>query len=69
MGALKCPACGGRQLGKLRKNFFFCWNCCLEIKIEGSTAEFFSIEEDGNLQVCKEVTRQGMNTKLKTKLG
>ncbi len=66
---MKCPACGGRQLGKLRKNFFFCWNCYLEIKMEGSTTELFSIEEDGNLQACKDLTRKSVNVKLKSKLG
>ncbi|MDA8236217.1 MAG: hypothetical protein M0Z31_15750 [Clostridia bacterium] len=56
-------------MGKLRKNFFFCWNCYLEIKMEGSTTELFSIEEDGNLQACKDLTRKSVNVKLKSKLG
>ena len=27
---LPCPACGGRQVGKIGSDQYYCWNCFVE---------------------------------------
>lgn len=50
----RCPNCDSRNLGKIAKNTYFCWECYLEIvdKDKGwKELQAYEILEDGSLEV------------------
>ncbi|MGI6449496.1 MAG: hypothetical protein ACOX3R_04105 [Desulfitobacteriia bacterium] len=45
-----CPVCGGRQIGKVGVEQFYCWDCCVEFNSHAnSTVVVYDLEEDGTL--------------------
>lgn len=46
---MNCPICGGRATGKVGVNNYYCWDCCLEYRIEKEGVQVFDIDEDGSL--------------------
>ena len=44
---MSCPLCGGRAIGKIGVEQFYCWDCCVEYD---SSQHVFEIAEDGSLQ-------------------
>lgn len=46
---LECPNCHSRDIGKIAANQFYCWNCFIELTIEGDRFSTFQVEEDGSL--------------------
>lgn len=46
---MKCPICGGRATGKVGLNSYFCWDCCVEYRLEKEGVRVFEIDEDGTL--------------------
>jgi len=43
---LPCPACGGRQVGKIGTDQYYCWNCFVEFDTHN---RFYQVAEDGQL--------------------
>ena len=46
---LSCPNCQSRDIGKIANNQFYCWNCFIELTIDGDRLNVFQVEEDGSL--------------------
>lgn len=46
---LRCPACGGLQVGKVGSDQFYCWNCYLEFNFHKGQVNLFEVAEDGSL--------------------
>jgi len=44
-----CPVCGQRGIGKVGADQFYCWDCCVEFIVQGSTIKIFNVEPDGTL--------------------
>lgn len=46
---LKCPNCQSRDIGRLAATQYYCWNCFIELTIEGDHFLTHQVEEDGSL--------------------
>ncbi|MDI6631486.1 MAG: hypothetical protein AB1507_05435 [Bacillota bacterium] len=46
---MNCPICGGKATGKVGVNHFYCWDCCVEYRLEKEGIQIFEIDEDGSL--------------------
>ncbi|MCL0028361.1 hypothetical protein M1N67_03755 [Peptococcaceae bacterium] len=46
---MKCPVCGGKSIGKVGNDQYYCWDCCLEYKMSQDGIQIFELEEDGSL--------------------
>ncbi|MFZ5898069.1 MAG: hypothetical protein ACOYU7_02620 [Bacillota bacterium] len=46
---MQCPICGGRATGKVGADQYFCWDCCLEYRINKEGVQVFEMTEDGTL--------------------
>jgi len=46
---LVCPICGGKAIGKVGAERFFCRDCCVEYRVTDEGIQVFSVSEDGSL--------------------
>lgn len=46
---MQCPVCGGKSVGKVGLDQFYCWNCFLEYQMQGDQVKIYLVEEDGSL--------------------
>jgi reverse gyrase len=44
-----CPVCGGRQIGKVGIEQYYCWDCCVEFNSNSDKVVVYNLEEDGSL--------------------
>lgn len=44
-----CPVCGGKHVGKVGVEQFYCWNCFLEYQVQGKEYKVYTVAEDGSL--------------------
>jgi len=44
-----CPVCGGRQIGRVGVEQYYCWNCCVEFNSNTDKVVVYDLEEDGSL--------------------
>lgn len=56
-----CPACGQRGIGKVGNDQFFCWECCVEFVVQGSTVKVFHVEPDGTLTLMAQPLTGAVN--------
>lgn len=45
----QCPVCAGRSIGKVGAGQYYCWNCCLEMRVKGSSVAVYEIDDEGGL--------------------
>jgi hypothetical protein len=45
---MTCPLCGGKEVGKIGPDLFYCWNCFVEYDNRNT---IYAVEEDGSLIV------------------
>lgn len=46
---MNCPVCGGRATGKVGASHYYCWDCCVEYRIDKEGIQVFDIDEEGSL--------------------
>lgn len=46
---MNCPVCGGKAVGRVGQDQYYCWDCFLEYRQHGETTKIFSVAEDGSL--------------------
>lgn len=46
---MNCPVCGGKAVGKVGLDQYYCWNCFLEYQVHGNEVRIFAVAEDGSL--------------------
>ncbi|GBF10075.1 hypothetical protein TEPIDINF_000445 [Tepidibacillus infernus] len=46
---LTCPNCHRRNIGKIANNQYYCWDCFIELAVEGDRLTTYQVEEDGSL--------------------
>lgn len=46
---LVCPICGGRATGKVGLEQYYCWDCCVEYRINKEGVQIYDLNEDGSL--------------------
>lgn len=44
-----CPNCQSRDIGKVANNQYYCWNCFIELTVDGDHFTVYQVEEDGSL--------------------
>lgn len=46
---LECPICGGRATGKIGAEQYYCWDCCVEYRLNKNGFQIYELDEDGGL--------------------
>jgi len=46
---LKCPVCGGKATGKVGIDQYYCWDCCVEYRLNREGVQIYEVAEDGSL--------------------
>lgn len=46
---MNCPVCGGRAIGKVGVEQFYCWDCCVEFTTQTDKVVIYDLAEDGSL--------------------
>ncbi len=46
---LTCPLCGGRDVGRIAPEHYYCWNCFVELALEGGEVRAFNVDLEGML--------------------
>jgi ribosomal protein L37AE/L43A len=46
---LKCPLCGGRDVGRIAPDHYYCWNCFVELATEAGQVRAFHVDLEGML--------------------
>ncbi|WP_019120067.1 hypothetical protein [Brevibacillus massiliensis] len=45
-----CPNCGSKDIGKIGTSQYYCWNCFVELSVNGEQiSSIYQVEEDGSL--------------------
>lgn len=45
-----CPNCQSKDIGKIGTNQYYCWNCFIEMSVDGDQiSSVYQVEEDGSL--------------------
>ena len=51
---MDCPVCGGRTIGKIGVEQFYCWDCCVEYTTHTDKVVIYDLAEDGSLLAWEE---------------
>lgn len=46
---MNCPVCGGKATGKVGIDQYYCWDCCVEYRMNKEGVDVFEVAEDGSL--------------------
>ncbi len=46
---IRCPICGGAQVGKVGSEQYYCWNCFMEFNYNKGRINLYEVAEDGSL--------------------
>jgi len=46
---IRCPVCGGMQVGRVGSEQYYCWNCFLEFNFGKGKVNLYEVAEDGTL--------------------
>ena len=49
-----CPVCGGRTIGKIGVDQYYCWDCCVEFANQADKTVIYDLAEDGSLMAWEE---------------
>jgi ribosomal protein L37AE/L43A len=44
-----CPACQGRNVGRVGTGQYYCWDCFIEFSVSHKGIRMFRVEPDGEL--------------------
>ncbi|GAV22444.1 hypothetical protein [Carboxydothermus pertinax] len=55
---MNCPICQGRATGKIGTDQYFCWNCCVEYRINKEGVQIYELGEDGSLMAFDPYNQQ-----------
>lgn len=44
-----CPSCKGKNIGKIGTHQYYCWQCLIELTLNGNRLHLYEVEEDGTL--------------------
>lgn len=44
-----CPVCKGRVTGKVGLDQYYCWDCCVEFRLNKEGVHIYEVSEDGSL--------------------
>ena len=51
---MDCPVCGGRTIGKIGVEQFYCWDCCVEFTTQSDKVVIYDLAEDGSIMAWEE---------------
>jgi hypothetical protein len=46
---VKCPNCGGRSIGRVGSEQYYCWDCCVEFNVGRGAVRVWHVDPDGEL--------------------
>lgn len=46
---LRCPNCNSKEIGKIGSHQYYCWECYIELTVNGEKVSVYQVEEDGTL--------------------
>ncbi len=50
-----CPNCKSKEIGRIGVNQFYCWDCFIELSVEGGILHTHQVEEDGSLSSLDDI--------------
>lgn len=45
----RCPNCGGKDIGKIGSQNYYCWTCFIEMSVFNNELTIHQVESDGSL--------------------
>ncbi|RAP77244.1 hypothetical protein [Paenibacillus montanisoli] len=60
---MKCLNCNSIDIGKIGKQQYFCWNCCIEITVNGEKLDLFQVEKDGTVSSLNDLFFEEIHSK------
>ncbi len=55
-----CPACQGRNVGRVGTGQYYCWECFIEFSLSSRGVRMFRVEPDGELSRIEEAGPEGV---------
>lgn len=46
---MNCPICGGKSTGRVGQDQYYCWDCCVEFRLNKEGVQIFELTEDGSV--------------------
>ncbi len=50
-----CPNCKSRNIGKVGTNQYYCWDCYIELTVDGDHLSMYEVEKDGSLSSLDDI--------------
>lgn len=44
---MDCPECHSRATGRIGAGEYYCWDCCIEFRVNETGTEIFALDEEG----------------------
>jgi len=51
---VRCPNCGGRSIGRVGSEQYYCWDCCVEFNTGRGAVRIYHLGADGELVAAAE---------------
>jgi ribosomal protein L37AE/L43A len=55
-----CPACQGRNVGRVGTGQYYCWECFIEFSLSSRGLRMFRVEADGELSRIEDCGPEGV---------
>lgn len=55
---MSCPNCGGKIIGRIGVNQYYCWDCFIEFSNINGRVQAYQVESDGTLVSILEENKQ-----------
>ncbi|MNG15663.1 hypothetical protein D3C84_995080 [compost metagenome] len=46
---MRCINCSSIDIGKIGPKQYYCWDCCIEMTIDGDKIDVYQVEKDGTV--------------------
>ncbi|QHW30894.1 hypothetical protein GZH47_08535 [Paenibacillus rhizovicinus] len=46
---MKCLNCNSKNIGKIGKQHYYCWDCCIEFTVHAEKLDLYQVEKDGTV--------------------
>jgi len=51
---MRCPNCGGRSIGRVGSEQYYCWDCCVEFNTARGAIRIYHLDPGGDLIAAEE---------------
>ncbi|MBP2018307.1 hypothetical protein J2Z79_001708 [Symbiobacterium terraclitae] len=51
---MRCPNCGGRSIGRVGSEQYYCWDCCVEFNTARGAVRIYHLDPGGDLVAAED---------------